>query len=91
MTAVAHGELFEITDRAAAAASAVCFLLCVVAAPLPLCSWPMSSLFIAAIVAVVVIAAVAVVLYRMTRRDPPGHYDRKPPHPGFRSNRGRGR
>ena len=51
----------------------------------------MSPILIAVIVAVVVIAAVAVVLYRMTRRDPPGHYDRKPPHPGFRSNRGRGR
>ena len=51
----------------------------------------MSPLLIAAVVAVVVIAAVAAVLYRMTRRDPPGHYDAQPMHPGFRSNRGRGR
>lgn len=51
----------------------------------------MGTLLIAAIVAAVVIAVVALVVYRMTRRDPPGHYDRKPPHPGFRSNRGRGR
>jgi hypothetical protein len=40
---------------------------------------------------VVVVAVPAFTVYRMTRRDPPGHYDRKPPHPGFRSNRGRGR
>ena len=44
-----------------------------------------------AIALVVIVAAVAVIVYRMTRRDPPGYYDRKPPHPGFRSNRGRGR
>ena len=51
----------------------------------------MSPLLIAAIVGAVVIAAIAVLVYRMTRRDPPGYYDTKPPNPGFRSNRGRGR
>lgn len=50
----------------------------------------MSPWLIAAIVAAVLVAVV-VVLYRMTRRDPPGYYDAKPQHPGFRSNRGRGR
>jgi len=40
---------------------------------------------------VVAVIAVALVVYRMTRRDPPGYYDAKPPTPGFRSNRGRGR
>ena len=53
---------------------------------------PMSpTLLVLAAVAVVLIAVVAVVAYRMTRRDPPGYYDRQPPTPGFRSNRGRGR
>jgi hypothetical protein len=52
----------------------------------------MPHAFIAAAVAIAVaVVIVAVVVYRMTRRDPPGHYDRKPPHPGFRSHRGRGR
>ena len=51
----------------------------------------MSPLLIAAVVVVVLVAVVAVVVYRMTRRDPPGYYDAKAPHPGFRSNRGRGR
>jgi preprotein translocase subunit SecY len=50
------------------------------------------TLFLAAAVIVVVaIIIVVVVVYRMTRRDPPGSYDAKPMHPGFRSNRGRGR
>jgi Flp pilus assembly protein CpaB len=49
------------------------------------------ALLIIAAVAVVVIGIVAIVAYRMTRRDPPGYYDRQPPNPGFRSNRGRGR
>ena len=40
---------------------------------------------------VVAVIVVAVVAYRMTRRDPPDYYDAKPPNPGFRSNRGRGR
>ena len=54
---------------------------------------PMSPtlLVLAAVAAVIVIAVVAVVAYRMTRRDPPGYYDRQAPTPGFRSNRGRGR
>ena len=51
----------------------------------------MSPWLIAAIAVTVCVAVVIVVLYRMTRRDPPGHYDAKPQHPGFRSNRGRGR
>jgi hypothetical protein len=41
--------------------------------------------------AVVAVAVIVFVVYRMTRRDPPGSYDAKPMHPGFRSNRGRGR
>jgi hypothetical protein len=45
----------------------------------------------AAIVVVVMVLAVALVIYRMTRRDPPGSYDARPMHPGFRSKRGRGR
>ena len=48
-------------------------------------------LVVIAAVVVVVVVIVAVTLYRMTRRDPPGSYDPKPMHPGFRSNRGRGR
>ena len=43
------------------------------------------------VVAVVAVAAVGWFVYRMTRRDPPGHYDAQPMRPGFRSNRGRGR
>jgi len=50
-----------------------------------------STLLVLAAVAVVLIVVVAVVVYRMTRRDPPGYYDRQSPTPGFRSNRGRGR
>jgi hypothetical protein len=49
-------------------------------------------LIVAATAAAVGVVVVIVFLaYRMTRRDPPGYYDAKPPHPGFRSNRGRGR
>ena len=52
---------------------------------------PRTYLVLAA-VAVVVVLVVAFVLYRVvTRRDPPGSYDARPMHPGFRSNRGRGR
>ena len=40
---------------------------------------------------VVVVAVIVIIVYRMTRRDPPGFYDAKAMHPGFRSNRGRGR
>ena len=47
--------------------------------------------FLAAVVVVVAVAAAAWFVYRMTRRDPPGSYDAQPMHPGFRSNRGRGR
>ena len=50
---------------------------------------PRTLLLVAAIVVLVV---VLFVVYRVvTRRDPPGSYDAKPMHPGFRSNRGRGR
>jgi hypothetical protein len=51
------------------------------------------TLILVAIVVVVVVAVAAAAwfVYRMTRRDPPGHYDAQPMHPGFRSNRGRGR
>jgi hypothetical protein len=47
------------------------------------------TLIVVAVVVVLII--IALVFYRLTRRDPPDHYDRKPPTPGFRSNRGRGR
>lgn len=47
------------------------------------------------LVVAAVIVGMVVVLFlfyrRITRRDPPGSYDSKPMHPGFRSNRGRGR
>ena len=39
----------------------------------------------------IILVIIVIWAYRMTRRDPPGHYDRKPPTPGFRSKRGRGR
>ena len=45
----------------------------------------------AVVLGVVAVGVIAFVVYRMTRRDPPGYYDAKPPTPGFRSNRGRGR
>lgn len=45
----------------------------------------------AAVAAVLFLVIIVFWAYRMTRRDPPGHYDRKPPTPGFRSKRGRGR
>jgi hypothetical protein len=46
---------------------------------------------LAALAAAVVLVIIVAWVYRMTRRDPPDHYDRKPPIPGFRSNRGRWR
>jgi hypothetical protein len=52
---------------------------------------PRTFLVVAAGVIAVVVIVIVFVLYRMTRRDPPGSYDAKPMHPGFRSNRGRGR
>jgi cobalamin biosynthesis Mg chelatase CobN len=50
-----------------------------------------TSLVVVAVVAVVIVVVAALVLYRMFRRDPPGSYDAKAMHPGFRSHRGRGR
>ena len=49
--------------------------------------------YVLLIIAAVAVAAlvIAFVGYRLLRRDPPGSYDAKPMHPGFRSNRGRGR
>ena len=53
---------------------------------------PMAHPFVfAALAAVLILVIIVIWAYRMTRRDPPGHYDRKPPTPGFRSKRGRGR
>ena len=49
------------------------------------------TVLVAIAIAVVVVVILAVVAYRLTRRDPPGSYDAKPMHPGFRSKRGRGR
>jgi hypothetical protein len=50
----------------------------------------MRLLLVLAAVAVIV-GVIVVLACRLIRRDPPGYYDAKPPHPGFRRNRGRGR
>jgi hypothetical protein len=52
---------------------------------------PRTFLVVAAVAVAVVLIIIAFVVYRMTRREPPGSYDAKPMHPGFRSHRGRGR